>query len=49
MDKENIKEIGRLEPVIITIFGATGDLAQKKLFPALFEFTLIVILSSLGL
>jgi len=26
-----------VEPVSITIFGATGDLAQKKLFPALFQ------------
>ena len=30
-------EINRLQPVIITIFGATGDLAKKKLFPSLFE------------
>lgn len=26
-----------VDPTIIVIFGATGDLAQRKLFPALFE------------
>ena len=28
---------GRPDPCIIVLFGATGDLAQRKLFPALFE------------
>jgi glucose-6-phosphate 1-dehydrogenase len=28
---------GRPDPCIVVLFGATGDLAQRKLFPALFE------------
>ncbi len=28
---------GRPDPCIMVLFGATGDLAQRKLFPALFE------------
>jgi glucose-6-phosphate 1-dehydrogenase len=28
---------GRPDPCIVVLFGATGDLAQRKLFPAIFE------------
>src|SRR5688500_12476421 len=28
---------GRPDPCTVVLFGATGDLAQRKLFPALFE------------
>src|ERR1700722_12333810 len=29
----------KAEPVIITIFGATGDLTQRKLLPAIYNLT----------
>jgi glucose-6-phosphate 1-dehydrogenase len=32
-----IVRAGRPDPCIVVLFGATGDLAQRKLFPALFE------------
>jgi glucose-6-phosphate 1-dehydrogenase len=32
-----IVSAGRPDPCIVVLFGATGDLAQRKLFPALFE------------
>ena len=34
---EPIVPAGRPDPCIVVLFGATGDLAQRKLFPALFE------------
>ncbi|MDC0710394.1 glucose-6-phosphate dehydrogenase [Stigmatella sp. ncwal1] len=32
-----IVRAGQPDPCVIVLFGATGDLAQRKLFPALFE------------
>ena len=32
-----IVSAGKPDPCIVVLFGATGDLAQRKLFPALFE------------
>ncbi|HYO59851.1 glucose-6-phosphate dehydrogenase [Archangium sp.] len=34
---EPLLRAGRPDPCIMVLFGATGDLAQRKLFPALFE------------
>ncbi len=33
----NSQKNGGVEPTVMVIFGATGDLAQTKLFPALFD------------
>src|SRR5271154_3752637 len=32
-------ELAKAEPCIITIFGATGDLTQRKLLPAIYNLT----------
>ncbi|MBJ6761431.1 glucose-6-phosphate dehydrogenase [Myxococcaceae bacterium JPH2] len=34
---EPLVRAGRPDPCTVVLFGATGDLAQRKLFPALFE------------
>ena len=34
---EPLQRAGRPDPCALVLFGATGDLAQRKLFPALYE------------